>query len=185
MSDTRSSPDIKEALHYLSAIKVRLELLYEHSTQDARLLEHLSDEVDWVDAEIERLRSTVEAATPSTLLTRARQFVADSGSDEDDSEVNAARNQLLAEMDAALTGSVAQRSGWRPLDTAPKDGTRIILSWGGKSVSGWYLDNSKSAHLPWEGWRVASMEAWPKGQPDAWQPFPAPAIPSTDRRSKV
>lgn len=48
------------------------------------------------------------AATPSTLLTRARQFVADSGSDEDDSEVNAARNQLLAEMDAALTGSVAQ-----------------------------------------------------------------------------
>lgn len=49
------------------------------------------------------------AATPSTLLTRARQFVADSGSDEDDSEVNAARNQLLAEMDAALTGSVAQQ----------------------------------------------------------------------------
>lgn len=60
----RYSPDIKEALHYLSAIKVRLELLYEHSTQDARLLEHLSDEVDWVDAEIERLRSTDAAATP-------------------------------------------------------------------------------------------------------------------------
>lgn len=104
----RYSPDIKEALHYLSAIKVRLELLYEHSTQDARLLEHLSDEVDWVDAEIERLRSTDAAETPSTLLTRARQFVADSGSDDDDSEVNAARNQLLAEMDAALTGNVAQ-----------------------------------------------------------------------------
>jgi hypothetical protein len=48
---------VKEALHYLGAIKVRLELLYEHSTQDARLLEHLSDEVDWVDAEIDRLRS--------------------------------------------------------------------------------------------------------------------------------
>ncbi|MDO9068609.1 MAG: Lar family restriction alleviation protein, partial [Deltaproteobacteria bacterium] len=26
----------KEALHYLGAIKVRLELLYEHSTQDSR-----------------------------------------------------------------------------------------------------------------------------------------------------
>lgn len=47
----------KEAIHYLSAIKVRLELLYEHSTQDHRLLEQLSDEVDWVDAEIDRLRS--------------------------------------------------------------------------------------------------------------------------------
>lgn len=71
MSDTRSSPDIKEALHYLSAIKVRLELLYEHSTQDARLLEHLSDEVDWVDAEIERLRSTDAAATASSPIDAA------------------------------------------------------------------------------------------------------------------
>ena len=54
----------KEAMHYLGAIKVRLELLYEHSTQDARLLEHLSDEIDWVDAEIDRLRSGGVAQTP-------------------------------------------------------------------------------------------------------------------------
>lgn len=36
------------------------------------------------------------------LLARARQFVADSGCDEDDNEVNAARDELLADMDAAL-----------------------------------------------------------------------------------
>jgi hypothetical protein len=54
----------EEAMHYLGAIKVRLELLYEHSTQDARLLEHLSDEIDWVDAEIDRLRSGGVAKAP-------------------------------------------------------------------------------------------------------------------------
>jgi hypothetical protein len=58
-------PTTKEAIHYLGAIKVRLELLYENSTQDSRLLEHLSDEVDWVDAEIERLRGGVAQAPPS------------------------------------------------------------------------------------------------------------------------
>lgn len=59
-----------EALHYLGAIKVRLELLYEHSTQDSRLLEQLSDEVDWIDAEIERLRS-VDAAQAAAEPARA------------------------------------------------------------------------------------------------------------------
>jgi hypothetical protein len=57
------SPDTKQALHYLGAIKVRLELLYEHSKQDHRFTEHLSDEVDWVDAEIERLRATTLSST--------------------------------------------------------------------------------------------------------------------------
>ena len=59
----------EEAMHYLGAIKVRLELLYEHSTQDARLLEHLSDEIDWVDAEIDRLRSGgVAQASPDQFM---------------------------------------------------------------------------------------------------------------------
>lgn len=76
----RSSPDTKEAIHYLGAIKVRLELLYEHSTQDARLLEHLSDEVDWIDAEIERLRSPDEAATPTERAGDYADLVREVGS---------------------------------------------------------------------------------------------------------
>lgn len=44
----------------------------------------------------------------TSLLRRARQFVADAGSDEDDMEVNVARTELLGEIDAALSGGVAQ-----------------------------------------------------------------------------
>lgn len=37
------------------------------------------------------------------LLKRARQFVSDAGCDEDDSEVDSGRNELLADIDAALS----------------------------------------------------------------------------------
>ena len=42
---------------------------------------------------------------PDDLLRRARQFVADAGCDEDDHDVNLARDELLAEIDAALSAS--------------------------------------------------------------------------------
>lgn len=62
---------------------------------------------------------------------------------------------------------------WQSIETAPKDGTRVILSWGGKSINGFYLDNSKTP-VPWEGWRVESMVPHPPGTPTHWQPFPPP-----------
>lgn len=64
-------------------------------------------------------------------------------------------------------------SGWQPIETAPRDGTRIILAWGGRSVVGYYLDNSRTQY-PWQGWKVPSLEDHPGGQPTDWQPFPAP-----------
>lgn len=60
---------------------------------------------------------------------------------------------------------------WLPIESAPKDGARVILAWGGKAINGFYLDNSKSSH-PWEGWRVESMIVCPPGKPTLWQPFP-------------
>lgn len=53
------------------------------------------------------------APTREDLLQRARQFIADSGCDEDDSEVNAARNELLAEIDStvALKAAPHQSNG--------------------------------------------------------------------------
>lgn len=63
---------------------------------------------------------------------------------------------------------------WQPIETAPRDGTRVLLSWDGTRV-GYYLNNSTSSR-PWEGWQVPSLEPWPKGQPIAWMPMPAPAL---------
>lgn len=61
--------------------------------------------------------------------------------------------------------------GWQPIESAPKDGTRIILAWGGAAVTGSYLDNGHTAY-PWKGWRVPSLELTPPGAPVAWMPFP-------------
>jgi hypothetical protein len=62
-------------------------------------------------------------------------------------------------------------SDWQPIETAPKDGTRVILEWGGLARVGYYLDNS-ATQRPWQGWKVPSMEEWPSGQPTRWLPFP-------------
>lgn len=43
-----------------------------------------------------------DISVAKALLKRARQFVSDSGCDEDDTDVNAERDKLLAEIDAAL-----------------------------------------------------------------------------------
>lgn len=63
-------------------------------------------------------------------------------------------------------------TGWLPMETAPRDGTRVILEWAGKPINGFYLDNSKTDR-PWAGWRTESMVASPPGDPTGWMPFPA------------
>lgn len=71
---------------------------------------------------------------------------------------------------------------WQPIETAPKDGTRIILHWSDKVVPGFYLDNSKSL-APWAGFRTMSGEATPTGKPTHWMPFPAPLVAPISNRS--
>jgi len=41
-----------DTTHYLNAIRVRLETLYASAADDPRLREQLSDEVDWIDAQL-------------------------------------------------------------------------------------------------------------------------------------
>ncbi len=65
-------------------------------------------------------------------------------------------------------------SEWQPIETAPKDGTPILLAWGGKTRLGKWLDNSKSPIMPWAGWRTPSNETSPRGEPAHWMPLPAP-----------
>lgn len=72
-----------------------------------------------------------------------------------------------------ILDAASEDHDWLPIETAPKDGTRVILSWGGKSINGFYLDN-RSTSAPWAGWRVESMVPCPAGKPTHWQPFPPP-----------
>ena len=81
-------------------------------------------------------------------------------------------SRALAALNEVASAQIAG-DGWRTMDSAPRDGTRIILAWGGVSVVGYYLDNSKTSH-PWQGWQVPSMEPTPRGRVTHWQPLPAP-----------
>lgn len=49
-----------ESAHYLSAIRLRLERLYDASADNPRLREQLSDEVDWIDAQIGHSRAPAQ-----------------------------------------------------------------------------------------------------------------------------
>ena len=63
-------------------------------------------------------------------------------------------------------------SEWQPIDTAPKDGTRVLTCWEcGKcppSVMHWYNG----------GWRQQSHGSMNK--PSHWMPLPAPPAPPAD-----
>lgn len=60
---------------------------------------------------------------------------------------------------------------WMPIDSAPKDGQRLILWWGGKPVLAGWLDNSQCKH-PWAGWQTPSLTPRPQGEPTHYMPLP-------------
>lgn len=71
------------------------------------------------------------------------------------------------------------KSGWMPIESAPKDGSEVLLvcadAYTPEATSGWWLNWSGG-----EGWYHYSMpeEKWPGGMtrwfPTHWMPLPAP-----------
>lgn len=69
--------------------------------------------------------------------------------------------------------SAAERAAWRTIDSAPKDGTVILLDWTGDVISGF-----------WDGYhqrwciQLADGSVWDGKahdyQPARWRPLPAP-----------
>jgi hypothetical protein len=66
----------------------------------------------------------------------------------------------------------AQESEWRTDMEGAKDGRHVLLAWGGKSLEGYWLDNSNK-QFPWAGWKPVGMTAF-AGHPTAWRPLPSP-----------
>lgn len=66
--------------------------------------------------------------------------------------------------------------GWRPIETAPKDGTVVLLSCDGMTGLGWWADERFGSSAPGE-WRAYSFEDcdnWQPCVPVAWMPAPEP-----------
>jgi hypothetical protein len=77
----------------------------------------------------------------------------------------------------------AQAEGWRPIETAPKDGTRVML---GNELATWeaeYRPVYSSGYRPENPWFsvMLNMDHLPRerryGSPTHWQPLPTPPQP--------
>jgi hypothetical protein len=75
-------------------------------------------------------------------------------------------------------------SEWQPIETAPKDGTHIILFWPyvtdeGHVTSGyWYLPGEGEI-AGWHSWDVNGYAT----PPTHWMPLPAPPLDLTGERT--
>lgn len=64
------------------------------------------------------------------------------------------------------------RDGWRDMDSAPKDGTRVLISgWTGRGDQRWVTAAMFSAERDY-WW--SDHESWRMHPPTHWMPLPAP-----------
>lgn len=77
-----------------------------------------------------------------------------------------------AECAACAVIPLQKRLAWRPIKTAPKNGTDILLYWEGRIYMGFWLDNTNSDYK-WAGWRTHGMHSL-HGIPSHWMPLPEP-----------
>jgi len=85
---------------------------------------------------------------------------------------------LAAERDAAIAerDRLREAAAWQPIETAPKDGTRVLVypAWLGENG----IPQSGDAH--WSSFRRKSGGRWESGafpiqyQPTHWRPLPQP-----------
>ncbi len=70
-----------------------------------------------------------------------------------------------------------QSNGWQPIETAPKDGTTILLNYSGmKAIRlGWWDDDrfAKKPH-PFFAWPNCSKASARGNPPTHWMPLPEP-----------
>ncbi len=81
---------------------------------------------------------------------------------------------------------------WQPMETAPKDGTRVMLAIEGQVFIGYYLEskNTTNGKVTWEsnGWSTGAYTdiARKRGiEPDCWARIPAPPSPRRMPKSRA
>ena len=71
---------------------------------------------------------------------------------------------------SVMPNSLRQYNGWQPIETAPKDGTRVLLYGNGAGVqwqvSEWVIEDKFAGWYPWD---------WPDyEEPTHWMQLPEP-----------
>jgi hypothetical protein len=79
------------------------------------------------------------------------------------------REKATREAQAAAIAAWNQRSAWQPIETAPRDGTKILAWDGDEWLVAWCCQGS--------GWISDELQEWHPGEreyPTHWQPHPSP-----------
>lgn len=95
--------------------------------------------------------------------------------------------RMLVAADKARDGEAAEMDGWQPIETAPKDGSAILIYGGtysysiyadepfdGVSIARWY-------RFHWRGEDRQAHDDWYSHNPTHWQPLPNPPQHSKGR----
>lgn len=69
-------------------------------------------------------------------------------------------------------------SEWRSIETAPKDGTRVLL-WI-VSESPYHEDHAMPGVGHWTEWNGGGWVRWHRGTPTHWMPLPEPPKPERE-----
>lgn len=87
---------------------------------------------------------------------------------------------------STLNSLLALRDRWQPIETAPKDGTRILLvdERGGVFIGHWSDEATFGRFETKPGWQIFDCEddfySW-RRVPTHWRPLPAPPVAADDK----
>lgn len=83
-------------------------------------------------------------------------------------------NAVLSLIEDALD----EPTGWQPIETAPKDGTRVLAIWGkhGTQIIYWYSWEERPEYLVKAGacWKPENQRCPINATPTHWMPLPHP-----------
>ena len=97
------------------------------------------------------------------------------------------RNMVRAEARAAVTAYLAEAGdGWRDIETAPKDGTRVLLYPGGAFTARWSEECQFGQFKNAPGWQIFECEdpfySVAEDKPTHWMPLPAPPAAAQEKK---
>ena len=138
--------------------KLRRAAPFMRATGNAGIVGQHANTCEEAAAEIESLR--LQKAGLESLLVDAQEEIA-------------AKEQEIILLSASLRkceAALKTKPGWQPIETAPKDGTRILVVWLGQVEIATWADDVP--HPSWQEWPDGDFDTG--GEVTLWMPLPDP-----------
>lgn len=109
------------------------------------------------------------AALEELILAVKLWAVADLATDPDEHDMQSLRRRIAAQPQQAV-------AGWRPIESAPRDGTPILVGHAQRVIAPVYWLTDQDAGVP--GWYLWPPNVRLQWKPTHWMPLPTPPLAS-------